>query len=153
MSWKSWGVWQWHKKNLKGALNLSPPARNRVKLAQGCAGKWGTRSAECVRNMDILKMGRGPAHKGARSEGDDPPPRNEILAAPLLEGVSWWSQDNIWQFVPVIDNLLWENLTSCFESNPLIDHFQVMSSYLGVFTPSKALGPSLSSLSEPYMLW
>ena len=57
------------RKNLKGALK-PPPARNRVKLAQGCAGKWGTRSAECVPNMDILKMGRGPALKAMT-----PPPK------------------------------------------------------------------------------
>ena len=39
----------------------------RFKLVQGCAGKWGARSAESVRNIDALKM----------AEGDDRPPPPE----------------------------------------------------------------------------
>ena len=30
-----------------------------------------------------FEMGWGPAHEGAHFEADGPPPRNEILAAPL----------------------------------------------------------------------
>ena len=42
----------------------------------------GGRSAECVRNMDILKMGGGPHTRGPALKAMTPP-RNEILAAPL----------------------------------------------------------------------
>ena len=73
MSWISWGVWQWHKKKPEGGDFKGPPPEIGLNSLRVVQVNGGGRSAECVRNMDTLKMGGGPAHKGARSEGDDPP--------------------------------------------------------------------------------